>query len=216
MDEYAGFAKWGLLWIIVGVAVWSLIKALRQPSEPLTNLIAPVEPDPVPKQPSSFEGLVFPGPSIVAHAGSTLEETFDSLRLKHPAEEQPSYYVSLTALVEEAYRQSFPRDLGIDSGNHNAFANSFIGSAEGNFERRFGPWKPDDDDDMRDEFADAVADSSLELDGMWFHYAQELDRDHQPGAWGRMLRRLHMSDGDDDSFDEAAAMIAGRIATLRA
>ncbi len=213
MDEYTGFAKWGLLWVLAGVLVWSFFKVLTRPSQQPTPFIAPEEPEPGP--PGAFEGLVFPGQPIIAHATETLETTFDALRPKRPAEEQPRFYIFLTALVEEAYRQSFRDDLGIDSGNHDAFANSLFGAAESDYERRFGAWQPQDEDDMSEDFFDAVADSSLDLDGMWFDYAEERDRRPGPGAWTRMLRRQHMPEFGDDVDDEAADMIADRIGTLR-
>tara|TARA_R110000787_G_scaffold42319_7_gene104090 strand:+ start:52 stop:702 length:651 start_codon:yes stop_codon:yes gene_type:complete len=215
MDEYTGFAKWGLLWVLAGVLVWSFFKVLARPSEQPTPSAAPFEPEPEPGPPAQFEGLVFPGQSIVAHATETLETTFDAVGPKRPDEEQPSYYVFLTALVEDAYRQSFREDLGIDSGNYDAFANSIYGAAESDYERRFGAWRPEDEDDYCENFFDAVADASLNLEGDWFLYAEERDHRPGPGAWTRMLRHHHHSDGGDDVDDEAADMIADRIATLR-
>lgn len=213
MDEYTGFEKWGLLWVLAGVLVWSFFKVLVRPSEQPAPIPAPVEPEPGP--PNALEGLVFPGQPIIAHATETRETTFDALCPKHLADEQPSFYVFLTALVGEAYRQSFPNDLGIDSGNHDTFWNSVLRAAKQDYERRFGFRRPQDEDDMSEDFFEAVSDSGLILDGMWFDYAQERDRGLGPGAWTRMLRRQHMSDFGDEVDAEAADMIADRIATLR-
>ena len=74
---------------------------------------------------------------------------------------------------------------------------------------------PQDDDDMSEDFFDAVADCSLDVDGMWFDYAEELDRHPGAGAWTRMLRRQHMPEFGDVVDAEAADMIAERIMTLR-
>ena len=141
MDEYTGFAKWGLLWVIAGVAIWAFFKVLGRSSSTETSP-RQVEPKPElePSPPTLFDGLEFPGQPIITHAVEALETTFDALRSKRPEDEQPRFFVFLTALVEEGYRQSFPDDLGLDSGNHEAFAGSVYGLAEESFVRRFGPW----------------------------------------------------------------------------
>lgn len=173
------------------------------------------EPEPEQSAPTLFDGLEFPGQPIIAHAAETLATTFDALRSKRPDDEQASFYIYITALVEEAYRQTFRNDLGLDSGNHEAFVGSVDGMAEEGFVKRFGPWMPQDDDDMNEDFFEAVADRSLDIDVMWFDYADERDRSPGAGAWTRMLRRQHMPEFGDDVDAEAADMIAERIATLR-
>ena len=195
--------------------LWSVLKALaRAPNQPIPA-VEQGEPEPEQGSPSLFEGLEFPGQPVIAHATETLESTFEAVGPRRPADEQPTFYTFLTALVEEAYRQSFRDDLGVDSGNHEAFANSIFGAAEQDYERRFGPWTPQDEDDMSEDFFDAVASASLDLDGMWFDYAEERERGDPDGAWTRMLRREHMSDYGDALDDEAARLIADRISTLR-
>lgn len=215
MDEYTGLAKWGLLWALAGAVLWGLLRAsARTPNAP-----SPVrderEAEHEKSTPSLFEGLVFPGQPIVAHAIETLKTTFDAVGPRRPAGEQPAFHICLTALVEEAYRQTFRDDLGLDSGNHEAFTNSLFGAADEDYARRFGPWQPEDEDDLSENFFDAVASASLDVDGMWFDYAEERDRGGADGAWTRMLRRQHISEYGDELDEEAAGLIADRIATLR-
>lgn len=214
MDEYTGFAKWGLLWVLAGVVVWSLIKVLARPvDEPFP--IKTAEPDPEQNPPTAFEGLVFPGQPVVSHATDTLEATFEALNLHQPEDTRPAFYVFLTALVAEAYVTSFPGELGYDSGNLDAFWGSVLGAAEHAYETRFGSWVPEDEDDLCEDFGEAVADQGLNLDGLWFDYAAERDRG-SPGAWRRMLRRNHMGEYGFEAESDAADLIAARIATLRA
>lgn len=216
MDEYTGLAKWGLLWLIAGVAIWAFFRVLTRSSSTETSPSqVQSEPEPEPSPPTLLDGLEFPGQPIITHAVEALETTFDALRSKRPADEQAHLFIFLTALVEEAYRHSFPDDLGLDSGNHEAFAGSVYGLAEESFVRHFGPWTPQDEDDMSEDFFDAVADCSLNIDGMWFDYLEEVDRSSEVGAWTRMLRRQHMPDFSDGVDAAAADMIAEKIMTLR-
>lgn len=215
MDEYTGLAKWGLLWVLAGAVLWGLLKASARTSSAPSPVREEGEAQHEQGPPGLFEGLVFPGQPIIAHAIETLKTTFDATGPRCPVGDQPTFYIFLTALVEEAYRQTFRDDLGLDSGNHEAFANSLFGAADEDYERRFGPWKPEDEEDTSEDFFDAVASASLDAEGMWFDYAEERDRGGTDGAWTRMLRRQHMSEYGGELDEEAAGLIAGRIATLR-
>lgn len=215
MDEYTGLAKWGLLWVLAGVVLWGLLKASARTSNAPSPVREEREVEHEQGMPGLFEGLAFPGQPIIAHAIETLKTTFEAVGPRHPTGEQPAFYIYLTALVEEAYRQTFRDDLGLNSGNHEAFTNSLFGAADQDYARRFGPWQPEDEDDLSEDFFDAVASASLDVDGMWFDYAEERDRGGADGAWTRMLRRQHMSEYADELDEEAAGLVAGRIATLR-
>lgn len=166
MDEYTGLAKWGLLWVLAGAVLWGLLKASARTSSAPSPVREAREAEPEPAPLGLSEGLVFPGQPIIAHAIETLKTTFDAVGPRRPAGEQPTFYIYLTALVEEAYRQTFRDDLGLDSGNHEAFTNSLSGAADQDYARRFGPWQPEDDDDLSEDFFDAVASASLDVDGM--------------------------------------------------
>lgn len=207
MDEYTGFAKWGLLWVLAGVFLWVFLRSMvRAREEPKAPVLSMPEPEPEPGPPTMLIGLVYPGQPIIDHATETLTATFDALKSK--ADEQARFYIFLTAMVVEAYVGSFRDDLGYESGNLDAFNNSVVHFAQKDFEARFGPWKPEDEDDTAEDFFDAVADQSLDLDGIWFNYAEQRDRGRE-GAWDRAF------DNGLDVDGAAADIIADRIATLR-
>ena len=63
MDDYTGFAEWGLLWVMVGVFVWLFIRSMLRPkllsravTEPENPLVQAEQAGP----PKLFDGSVSP------------------------------------------------------------------------------------------------------------------------------------------------------------
>jgi len=102
MDEYIGLAKWGLLWALAGAVLWGLLKASARTSNAPSPVREEREIEHEQGTPGLFEGPVFPGQPIIAHAIETLKTTFEAVGPRRPTGEQPAFYIRLIPLRQVA------------------------------------------------------------------------------------------------------------------
>jgi len=143
VDEYTGFAKWGLLWVLLGLAVWVIFFRPGSTASPAPEAVAPPAPPPRPPPPRI-------DPDVMRTAAAAfVDDTFPHVEPSISEELRPSLFLYLCAQVTGAYRVEYLETLTEEESE--AFANHMWNASLARYEERFGAQAPREEDDFDPE-----------------------------------------------------------------